>query len=137
MIVLRGGFFVFDRCLEHVGDFGTLGAAFTARLYALQGDDVGGTSIDGVRLLPGSGGAAVLAGSFRFLDPAPCSAGTWANAWTRDDVKTVASAKPLAPPSPEAEEMMMVIGSVRHLERTSSRIWPQSSTSHRDCLAPK
>lgn len=92
MIVLRAGLFVFVRCLEHVGDFGTFGAAFTARLYAFRGGDDGRTSTDGVRVLPATGGAAVLVGSLRFLDPVPCSAGTAANSGTGTN------AEPLAPP---------------------------------------
>ena len=119
MTVLGGGFFDFGGCLEQVGDLGISGDAFTARLYALRGGDGGGISAVVLRALPAEGGAAVLIGSLHFLDHVPCSA------WI------------VATKNPEGEGMRSVIGSVRHLEKTHSRIWPQSSASLHDCWAPK
>ena len=98
MTILRAGFIVFVRCLEQVGDFGAFGGALTARLCLLRGGEDGGTSTAGVRVLAATGGAAVLVGSLRFLDPVPCSAGSLANAGTGVDLGTGTNVEPLDPP---------------------------------------
>lgn len=74
-MVLRGGIFLFDRRLGRLGDegdLGGLGAVLVARFLG-SGDDEGISTVK-VRVLPPLTGRGALAGSFRFLDGAPCSA---------------------------------------------------------------